>query len=172
MIAKNPSSQFHFIDDMIPKWSADGYWYVKAIAYEATTAKMIGALSLSASGYTYNGFQTVLATGTTKPVVCIQAGGSGEIVDCAYMGFVSDVNISGTGTVTTAYSTFTVGNAVKLTDTGHILDRGTSWLEASNSMGTSESTAHSVIGIAMSSGETAVVDLFLLGKAHVYCAAT
>lgn len=179
MIVKNPSTAFGFINRIIPKQSADGYTYVEAIAIEATTAKMIGALHPSASGWVFDGFQTHSATGTTKPAVCMEAVASGQWVRCAIEGFVEGVGISGGGTVTTAYSTFTRGHAVWLTDTGHLVNYA-SWVADYNVWGTCSSaptastmsTSMSIIGVAQSSGQTATVDLWLLGKWTVACAAT
>ena len=180
MITKNPSTRWTFIDHLTPKQSAEGYVYVDAIAFEATTAKMIGALHPSASGWVFDGFQTHSATGTTKPAVCMDAAASGQWVRCAIEGFVEGVNISGTGAVTTAYSTFTRGHAVMLTDTGHLINLGATWVAVYNAWGTCSSaagasdlaTAMSVVGIAQSSGATPTVDLYMLGKWTVSCAAT
>lgn len=177
MIVKNPSfagstSQVDFVDKMRPKWSEDGYEYVEAIAIAATTAKMPGALHPSASGWVFDGFQTHAATGTTKVAVCIQAVASGNLVDCAIKGYVAGVNISGTGTVTTAYSTFTRGHVAIITDTGHVLNGGATMVDIDWTRSTVESTAASVFAVACSSGQTATVDLWLLGKWSVYCAAT
>jgi len=180
MIVKNPTTALAFIDRIRPKHSAEGYVFVEAIALEVTTAKMIGALHPSASGWVFDGFQTHSATGTTKPAVCMDAAASGAIVRCAIEGFVEGVGISGTGTVTPGYSTFTRGHAVWLTDTGHLINYGATWVADYNIWGTCSSaptastmsTSMSIIGVAQSSGATATVDLWLLGKWTVACAAT
>lgn len=172
MIYKSKDRTYEWIDKIAPKQSVEGFIYVDAIAYEATTAKMIGALHPSASGWVFDGFQTHSATGTTKPAVCMEAVASGSYVRCAIEGFVEGVNISGTGTVTTGYSTFTRGHAVYLTDTGHLINSGATWVDIYNQITTSASTASSVVGIALSSGAEATVDLYLLGKWSIYCAAT
>jgi hypothetical protein len=180
MIVKNPTTANSFIDKLIPKVSAEGYTFVEAIAVEATTAKMIGALHPSASGWVFDGFQTHAATGTTKPAVCMDAAASGQWVRCAIEGFVEGVNISGTGTVTTGYSTFTRGHAVYLTGTGHLINSGATWVAIYSAWGTATTaggaselaTAFSVVGVAQSSGATATVDLWMLGKWTVACAAT
>jgi len=182
MIVKNPTTALAFIDRIRPKNSAEGYVFVEAIAMEATTAKMIGALHPSASGWVFDGFQTHSATGTTKPAVCMDAAASGAIVRCAIEGFVEGVYISGTGsTGTTAYSTFTRGHAVWLTDTGHLINFGATWIGPFNAWGTCSSadggvssyaTYMSIVGVAQSSGATQTVDLWLLGKWTVACGAT
>ena len=80
---------------------------------------------------------------------------------------------SGTGTITTCYSTFTIGHAVYLTDTGHLLNSGATWVDAYWTCSTVESTAASVVGIALSSGDAeSVVDLWIVGKPTIYCAAS
>jgi len=178
MIAKNPSfsgstSAVDFVDKIMPRESVDGYIYVKAIAAEITTANMPGALHVSASGWVFDGFQTHAATGTTKVGVCMQSVASGSLVDVAIEGFVPGVHITGTGsTYSTAYSTFTVGHVVKITDTGHLLNGGATFIDIHWTHSTVESTAASYIGVALSSGQTNTVDLWLFGKWTAYCAAT
>lgn len=178
MIFKNPSYYgstvyVDFIDRIRPKMSVEGCVYYDAIAYEATTAKMVGALIPTASGWVFNGFQTQTGTGAIKTCVCLESVASGAMVRCAVEGFVEGVNISGTGTVTTGYSTFTRGHAVYLSATAHLINSGATWVGIYNQWTTAAaSTASAVIGVAMSSGVTATVDLYLLGKFHNNMAAS
>jgi hypothetical protein len=172
MIVKNPSTTLHFIADMVPRKSAEGYEYVKAIAFEATTGRVCGALLPTASGYTFNGFQTYSATASAKIVVCMKAVASGQKVACAIRGFVKDVEIASTGSIATAYSTFTVGNSLYFTDTGHIVNGATGISADWTQHTTVQSTAASVFAVTLSSGATETVDVFLIGKWTNYCAAT
>ena len=174
MFVKNPSEKVKRLGTMVPYWTADGYKAVKAIALsDCSTAKLPGCLVMTSSGWGFQSYGHYAATGNNRFGVNIDAGASGEYIEVAIEGFVEDVSLSGTGTVTTCYSTFTVGYAVMVNATGHLTMRSATWVDAYWSNSTANTTANAVIGIALSSGDGAVVhDLWLIGKPSIHPTAT
>jgi hypothetical protein len=156
----------------VPRWNGDGQKIVRAIAGEATTAKMPGGLHMSDSGYVYLSFAALSATGVNKFGVCLEAASSGDEIDVAVAGYVPAVSITGTGTYTTAFSTFTAGDAVELTDTGHLVAYGTTMTNGCWGESTAQADINSVVGVAVSSGQTATVDLIILEKNYVGASST
>ena len=174
MLIKNPSAKVSKLNRFVPYWTADGYKAVKAIALVAVaTAKLPGALVMTSSGWGYRAFNSYSATGNTKFAVAMHTGASGDYIECAIEGYITGVSQSGTGTITTCYSTFTVGHVVSLTDTGHLIDLGATWTDAYWTCSSVQSTAASAVGIAMASGDDrSDIDLWVVGKPTIYCAAT
>ena len=160
------------VSRMVPMWNSDGQKVVRAIALEATTALMPGGLHMTDSGYAYYSFASVTATGVNKFGVCLQAVASGEDVDVAIAGYVADVGISGTGTVTTGYSTFVAGDAIELTDTGHLVAYGTTMTAGCWGSATAQADINSIVGVAVSSDAMATVDMIILDKPYLGVSST
>lgn len=174
MIVKNPNVNVTKVGTMVPYWSAEGYKAIKAVALsDCTTAKLPGALLMTSSGWGFQSYGHYSATGTDRFAVNMEAGASGDYIECAIEGFVQGVSLSGTGTVTTCYSTFTRGYAVMVNATGHLTMRSATWVDAYYNMSTANATGCAVIGVAMSSGDTGVTcDLWLIGKPSIHPTAT
>jgi hypothetical protein len=174
MIVKNPNVNVKRLIGTIPSWTADGYKSVKAIALsDCSTAKLPGCLIMTSSGWGFQSYGHYAATGTDRFGVNINAAASGEIVEIAIEGFVSDVSLSRTGTVTTCYSTFTRGYAVQVNATGHLTMAAATWIDAYYNISTASAAANAVVGIALSSGDAKVVhDIWLIGKPSIHPTAT
>jgi hypothetical protein len=175
MIVKNPTLAANKINRFIPRWTADGTKVVDAVLIAAqATAKLPGVLMMTSSGYAYQSFGDYTAsTGTAKFAISLQTGAAGDVIQAAVGGYVKDVSLSGTGTVTTCYSTFSVGGVIVVNATGHLTQIAASWVEAYWSQTTAGVVGNSAIGIALSSGDTGVVcDLWVVEKPHIYILAT
>jgi hypothetical protein len=174
MIVKNPTIAANKMSRFIPYWTADGTKVVDAVLNEAhATAKLPGALLMTASGYMFRSYGYHACTGSDFFAVNLETGAAGDVVPCAIEGFVSDVSLSGTGTVTTCYSTFSVGGVIMVQTTGHLTQIAASWLDRHWTCSTVNTTWAAIIGIALSSGDDKVVhDLWLVGKPHIHPAAT
>jgi hypothetical protein len=153
-------------------YNSDGQKVVTAIAGEATTANMPGALHMTDSGYLYYSFASVTATGANKFGVCLSAVASGDNVEVAIAGYVPGCGISGTGTYTTAFSTFVAGDAVELTDTGHLVAYGTTMTAGCWAESTAQADINAIVGVAVSSGQTATVDIVLIERNYITASAT
>ena len=165
MIVKNSDTGTQ-VDRFIPRWNQKGQKIYNCVALDATTAGFFGQVTWTDSGA---GFLSIgsLASTVYKFGVCIEDGASGDYVDVVVHGPVENVNHAAAGT--TSHSTYVRGDAVMVTDTGNLYAYGATWaVNASDSFSTVASNAEACIGIALSSGETTVVDLFVIEKAYVH----
>lgn len=145
--------------------NGDGQTVMSALALVATTAKVPMAITQTDSG---PGILMVASSGTLKIGFPLDAVSSGEYVDVVVGGPCSGMYTfasAGTAANATAHSTFTKGDMVFWTDTGHITQGGATWETTMSHQTTlvgSESGA--AMGICLSSGETATLDFFLVEK--------
>jgi hypothetical protein len=154
------------VDKFIPHWNGDGQYVVKAVALAATTASFWGQVVPTDSGYGFIPVGTLAST-AYKFGVCVESGASGAYVDVALAGLCSGVQHAAAGT--TAHSTFVKGDAIMVSDTGNLYGYGATWgVNASDVFSTVASDGGACVGIALSSGETTVVDMFVIEKPYVH----
>jgi len=146
------------------EWNSDGQKVRKVLAYEACTGKNLIHMVLTDSGWT--GF-ALGSGGSNKEYILgfpVDNYSSGEIMDVVVGGYIEDVNIGNAST--SAQSTFTAGETVRLSS-GYIYSSGGATMADMSLLGYKFSTG-SQIGIALSSGETYEVDLYLFPDRTVY----
>jgi len=151
----------------VPVYNGNGQKVLSCLALDASTAKYFGQVQPTSSGF---GFLSIAGVASTmyKFGVALEGGASGKYIDVAIAGYVPGVNIGGTGN-TTAHSTFVKGDAVVLTDTGHLFAFGATWhLQYSDVCSTVQSSGGGCVGVAMSSGETTSVDLLIIEKPYIF----
>jgi len=142
------------------EWNSDGQKIRKVLAYEACTGKNLIHMVLTDSGWT--GF--ALGSGGSQEEYIlgfpVDSYSSGEVMDVVIGGYIEDVNIGNAST--SAQSTFTAGKTVRLSS-GYIYSSGGATMADMALLGrsTAAGATGSQIGIALSSGETYEVDLYL-----------
>ena len=146
-----------------PHYNMDGQKYYKMVALTSAVAKVTMQYVPTDSGYgCFAG-----AADLMRLCIPLETVASGEYVDCVVAGRVTGVSVGASGKVSaTAMSTFTKGDFVFYTDTGTYaagLATWTSpgWVDGATAAG---SDLQGAAGIALSSGETATFDLFLIEK--------
>jgi hypothetical protein len=147
----------------MPQYNNDGQKYYKMVALTSAVAKVAMQYVPTDSGYgCFAG-----AADMMRLCIPLQTVASGEYVDCVVQGRITGVSVGASGKVaSTAMSTFTKGDFVFYTDTGTFaagLATWTSpaWVDGATAAGLDLQAA---AGIALSSGETATFDLFLVEK--------
>ena len=152
----------------VPKINGDGQETYNMVAISSAIAKVPMEYVPTDSGM---GCYAVVSTRNARLCVPLEGGASGTYVECAISGYIPGVSVAASGKVSTAaFSTFTKGDKVYMSDTGHILRHSTptTWVAAEWMTGSTEAgaTAKSVIGLAMSSGELKTVDLWWVDKGN------
>ena len=150
----------------VPKINGDGQETYNMVCISSAVAKVPMEYVPTDSGM---GCYAVVSTRNARLCVPLEGGASGSYVECAISGYIPGVSVGASGKVSTAaFSTFTKGDKVYMSATGHILKHSTpttwtspDWMTGSTEAGT---TQKSIIGIAMSSGETVTVDLWWVDK--------
>lgn len=153
-------------DKFSPHWNGEGQKYYSMVALTSAVAKVPMAYVPTDSGM---GCYAMLATGNIRVCIPLETVASGNYVDCVVDGIVKDVSCGASGKVaSTAEATYVKGDYVFLTDTGHFAAGGATWTNACWTHNTTKemTTAASAAGIALSSGQTAVFDLWLIEKAY------
>ena len=153
-------------DKFYPHWNGEGQKYYSMVALTSAYAKVTMAYVPTDSGM---GCYSMLATGNIRICIPLETVASGEYVDCVVDGIVKDVSCGSSAVVSaTAQTTFTKGDFVFYTDTGVYAAGAATWTNAcwTHHTTNTETTAASAAGIALSSGETAVFDLWLLEKTY------
>jgi hypothetical protein len=154
----------HKVGKYAPYWNGDGQKVYNMVALTSAVAKVAMAYVPTDSGMGCFAFG---ATDYQRICIPLETCASGEYVDCVIEGYVPGVSVGSSGKVaSTAMSTFTKGDAVFFTDTGTFAAGGATWDDVdwgcfSTAAGT---TAKATVGIALSSGETATFDLWLIDK--------
>ena len=145
-----------------PVWNSNGQKVYNMVALTSAVAKVPMAYVPTDSGM---GCYALGAAAQIQVCIPLETVASGEYVNCMIEGYISDVSVGASGKVaSTAMSTFTRGDYVFMTDTGTFAAGGATWTEIcwqNHSSGTA-TTAHGAIGIALSSGETATFDLWMI----------
>ena len=152
----------------VPKINGDGQETYNMVALSSAVAIVPMEYVPTDSGM---GCYAVVSTRNARLCIPLEGVASGDYVECAISGYITGVSVGSSGKVSTAaFSTFTKGDKVYMSDTGHILVHSTpttftagDWLTGSTEAGT---TAKSIIGIAMSSGDTAPFDLWFVDKGN------
>jgi hypothetical protein len=152
----------------VPKWNGDGQLTYNMVALSSAIAKVWMEYVPTDSGM---GCYAVVSTRNARLCVPLEGGASGSYVECAISGYIPDVSAGSSGKVSTAsFGTYTKGDKVWMTDTGHILPHSTpttwtagDWLTGSTEAGT---TAKSMIGVALSSGATTTLDVWFVDKGN------
>ena len=149
-----------------PHWNGDGQKCYSMVALTSAVAKVTMAYVPTDSGF---GAYALGSTDYMRYCIPLETVASGEYFEAVVEGRVTGVSVGSSGKVaSTAMSTFTKGDYVWLTDTGTYAGGGATWtapMWAGHSSGTG-TTAHNAAGIALSSGETATFDLWLIEKTH------
>ena len=152
----------------VPKINGDGQETYNMVAISSATEKVWMEYVPTDSGM---GCYAVVSTRNARLCVPLETAASGQYVECAISGYIPGVSVGASGKVSTAaFGTFTKGDKVYMSDTGHILPHSTpttwtspDWMTGSTEAGT---TAKSMIGVALSSGAVAVVDLWFVDKGN------
>jgi hypothetical protein len=149
----------------VPRYNNDGQKCYRMVALTSAVAKVTMQYVPTDSGYgCFAG-----AADLMRLCIPLQTVASGEYVDCVVAGRITGVSVGSSGKVAdTAMSTFTKGDYVFFTDTGTYSGGGATWttpcwVDGATAAGT---THQSAAGIALSSGQTAVFDLFLVEKQY------
>lgn len=150
----------------IPRINSNGQKVVSAVALVATTAKVPMELVYTDSGPGINMIASSWGYKLCFPLIDATSGSRLDVVlagPCS--GFYCHAS-AGTAASATAHSTFTVGDYVVMSDTGIIGKGGATWTQVCNVMSTLDatSTGYAAIGIALSSGETATLDFFMIER--------
>lgn len=172
MIIKNPSAAVKYMDSYVPKWNADGQRTIKAVALVKTTAMVWMNAMLTDSGY---GIAAIASTDISNLCVPLESVASGEYVECVIEGYLEGVRCCSSSLAgsCTAQSTYTKGNYVWMSDTGVVAAGTATWTATCGFISTTPaSTCNAAIGVALSSGETASLDMWLYYKPILYCPAT
>jgi len=156
-----------------PHWNGDGQKCYSMVALTSAVAKVTMAYVPTDSGF---GCYALGSTDYMRYCVPLETVASGEYVECAVEGRITGVSVGASGAVSaTAQTTFTKGDFVFLTDTGVYAAGGATWTAPTwgNFTTAAGTTAKAAVGIALSSGETATFDLWLIDKGtHARGAAT
>lgn len=152
----------------IPRWNGDGQLTYNMVAISSATEKVWMEYVPTDSGM---GCYAVVSTRNARLCVPLETVASGERVECVIEGYIPAVSVGASGKVSTAaFGTMTKGDKVYMSDTGHLLPHSTpttwtagDWLSGSTEAGT---TAKMMVGVALSSGDVAVVDFWLVGKGN------
>jgi hypothetical protein len=159
-------------DKFSPQWNGEGQKYYNMVALTSAVAKVTMAYVPTDSGY---GCYALGAADSMRICIPLHTVASGDYVDCVVDGIVKGVSVGSSGKVaSTAMTTFTKGDFVFMTDTGTYAAGGATWTnECWTHQTTNTGTTHaSAAGIALSSGETATFDLWLMEKSYCRTAAT
>lgn len=159
-------------DKFAPHWNGDGQKCYSMVALTSAYAKVTMAYVPTDSGM---GCYALGAADYMRICVPLETVASGEYVECVVGGLVKDVSCGSSAVVSaTAQTTFTKGDFVFFTDTGVYAAGGATWTnECWTHQSTAAGTTHqAAAGIALSSGETATFDLWLLEKSYSQTAAT
>ncbi|MHA2086421.1 MAG: hypothetical protein ACXABD_21970 [Candidatus Thorarchaeota archaeon] len=147
-----------------PVWNSDGQKVYSMVALTSAVAKVAMTFVPTDSGM---GCFAISATDYSRYCIPLETVASGEYVDCVIEGYVPDVSVGASGKVaSTAMSTFTRGDSVFITDTGTFAAGGATWddIDWTGFTTAAGTTAKATVGIALSSGETATFDLWLIDK--------
>ena len=157
------------VDRFIPHWNGDGQKVYKCIAMAATTskstAKTFGDICITDSGPGFVPTTSHNASGMVNFGVALRSAASGQLVDVCVEGYVTGVRSIASGD--TQPSSWTKGAVVRMGATGNLLTiiAAATWTGMCHAFGSSgESTGGAVIGVALTSGTSSVVDLLLIGK--------
>ncbi|KKN06282.1 hypothetical protein LCGC14_1078800 [marine sediment metagenome] len=161
-------------DRFIPHYNGDGQKVLSAICLVETTAKMPMELVQTDSG---PGISMITSSWGYKLAFPLVAGASGDLVDVVLAGPCSGMyahSSAGTAASATAHSTFTKGDVVVMSDTGIIFPGGATWTYPCNIMTTyaASNDLYAAIGIALTSGETATLDFYMVERDWISEAAT
>lgn len=171
MIIKNPSAAVKRMDSYVPKWNSDGQKTVKAVALVATTAMVPMKMVLTDSGY---GLAMIADVAPGKLGIPLTAGASGDYIETAVEGYLEGVHCcssAGAGSCT-AHSTYVKGDYVFMSDTGVIAAGNATWLSTFFMQSTVGGTGYAAMGVALSSGETATLNMWLYERSYYSSADT
>ncbi|KKK73956.1 hypothetical protein LCGC14_2888620 [marine sediment metagenome] len=147
----------------MPHYNGDGQKYYTMVALTSAVAKVTMQYVPTDSGYgCFAG-----AADLMRLCIPLETVASGEYVDCVIAGRITGVSVGASGKVaSTAMSTFTKGDFVFYTDTGTFAAglatwSSPAWVDGATAAGLDLQGA---AGIALTSGETATFDLFLIEK--------
>jgi len=154
---KSKNKELCFADG---EWNTNGQKIRKVYAAEACTGKNLIHMVLTENGWT--GY-ALGSGGSKKEYVLgfpVDTYASGEIMDVIVGGICSGVNIGNSATA--AKSTFTKGKTVRLSS-GYIYSSGGATMADMALLGrsTAAGATGSQIGVALSSGATYTVDIYL-----------
>jgi len=158
----------------IPHYDGEGRKLYSAICLVATTAKVPMEMVMTDSG---PGIAMIASSWGYKLCFPLEAGSSGDVIDVMVAGPASGVychSSAGTAASATAHSTFTKGDYVVISDTGIIGKGGATWTYVCNPVSTLAATAtgYGAIGVALTSGETATLDFFMVERPYTMEVAT
>ncbi len=159
-------------DKFYPHWNGEGQKCFSMVALTSAVAKVTMGYVPTDSGM---GCYALVAADYQRICIPLETVASGEFVECVVDGIVKGVSVGASGKVaSTAMSTFTKGDLVFITATGTYAAEISTWTnECWTHQTTNTGTTHqNAAGIALSSGETATFDLWLLEKSYSRTAAT
>ena len=157
------------IGNFVPRLNGNGQKVYRCIAGEQTSAKVLCQMAWSASGPIVEPF---FATAGNKPCFPLEDCASGDVVDCVVAGYIPAVQGGSSGKNTTACSTYTKGSVIIVNATGWLIDYAATWTEAYNSLSTAAAITNAALGITLSSGPTATINLFMVEKPFIVCCNT
>ena len=158
----------------IPHWNGDGRKVVTALTLVATTEKVPMELVQTDSR---PGINMIASSWGYKLCFPLESAASGEYIDVMLAGPASGVyghSSAGTAASATAHSTYVKGDVVCMSDTGIIFPGAATWTYPCNVQSTlaASNDLYAAIGVAMTSGETATLDFYMIERDWIAEAAT